>query len=78
MDQAPVESVLAEIMERARSAFRDSLSAIVLFGSAAENRLRPVSDVNVLFLLKNDASVATGFAGALRGARAAIKLAIRN
>ncbi len=76
MDQASVEGVLAEVTERARSAFRESLSSIVLYGSAAENRLRPVSDVNILFVLKSyDVNVATPFAGTLRGAGAAIRLA---
>jgi len=47
-----VESVLAELVAAARSAFADALVSVVLFGSAAEGRLRPASDVNLLILLK--------------------------
>lgn len=43
---------LAEFCSAARDAFGDTLSAIVLFGSAAEGRLRATSDVNVLVVLR--------------------------
>ena len=48
---APVARVLTEFVEEARSALGPTLRAIALFGSAAENRLRATSDVNVVVLL---------------------------
>lgn len=47
-----VEEVLAELVQSARSALGPDLLSVLLFGSAAEGRLRPNSDVNVLMLLK--------------------------
>ena len=47
-----VETVLAELVSTAREALGGNLISIVLFGSAAEGRLRANSDVNVLMLLR--------------------------
>jgi predicted nucleotidyltransferase len=47
----PVSRVLAEFVEQARVALGETLKAVVLFGSAAENRLRATSDVNVVVVL---------------------------
>lgn len=46
-----VSRVLGEFVDQATQAFGDALRAIVLFGSAAENRLRATSDVNVVIVL---------------------------
>ncbi len=46
-----VSRVLAEFVEQALTALGETLRAIVLFGSAAENRLRATSDVNVVVVL---------------------------
>jgi predicted nucleotidyltransferase len=46
-----VSRVLAEFIDEATRALGETLRAIVLFGSAAENRLRPTSDVNVVVVL---------------------------
>lgn len=46
-----VARVLAEFVDATRAALGDTLRAIVLFGSAAENRLRATSDVNVVIVL---------------------------
>jgi hypothetical protein len=46
-----VSRVLAEFVGAATRALGDTLRAIVLFGSAAENRLRATSDVNVVIVL---------------------------
>lgn len=48
---APVVRVLAELIERAPDALGDTLRSIVLFGSAAEGRLRATSDVNVAIVI---------------------------
>lgn len=48
-----VEMVLAELVRAAREALGDELVSVVLFGSAAEGRLRASSDVNLLMLLKS-------------------------
>jgi hypothetical protein len=47
-----VEAVLAELVSAANEALNTDLLSVVLFGSAAEGRLRANSDVNVLMLLK--------------------------
>lgn len=48
---APVVRILTAFVEEARRALGDTLRAIVLFGSAAEGRLRSTSDVNVIVVL---------------------------
>lgn len=50
---AEVAIGLSEFTNAALAAFGDALSAIVLFGSAAEGRLRATSDVNVLLVLRS-------------------------
>ena len=47
-----VETILAELVSTASEALGSNLISIVLFGSAAEGRLRANSDVNVLMLLR--------------------------
>jgi|SRR5579862_1944400 len=46
-----VAAVLADFCNAARDAFGDRLESLVLFGSAAERRMRATSDVNVLIVL---------------------------
>ncbi len=71
-----VARVLASITEAARGAFGERLRAVVLFGSAAEARLRATSDVNVLFVLSRcDQSALDRMREPLRTAHAAIGLA---
>ncbi|HSO73465.1 MAG TPA: nucleotidyltransferase domain-containing protein [Blastocatellia bacterium] len=45
-----VRSSLNDFVESTRSAFADDLRSIVLYGSAAEGRLRNTSDVNLLIV----------------------------
>jgi predicted nucleotidyltransferase len=72
---AGVQKVLASFTDAATKAFGDSLRSIVLFGSAAEDRLRPVSDVNVLVVLRTfDPAAAERLRDELRLARAAVAL----
>ena len=48
---ATVARVLDEFVQAARAELGTVLHSIVLFGSAAENRIRPTSDVNVAIVL---------------------------
>ncbi len=41
-----VQKVLDEFVLSAKEAFSNHLTSIVLFGSAAEGKLRPTSDIN--------------------------------
>jgi predicted nucleotidyltransferase len=67
-----VEAVLAELVQAARDALGDELESVILFGSAAEGRLRARSDVNLLMLLKSfDARRVDGLREPLRLAHAA-------
>jgi Nucleotidyltransferase domain len=70
-----VARVLDELVRSARDAFGDELRAAVLFGSAAEGRMRPTSDVNVVFVLRGFARErADRFREALAAAQAAVRL----
>jgi len=73
---APVGTALGEFVEAARAAFGASLRSVVLYGSAAEGRLRPTSDVNVILVLDAfDRAGADALRGPLGAARATIRLA---
>lgn len=70
-----VERHLAAFVDASASAFGDRLRSVVLFGSAAEGRLRATSDVNLLLVLAAfDAGGADRLREPLRVARAAIDL----
>jgi predicted nucleotidyltransferase len=70
-----VQGVLAEFVARAQSAFGDELRAIVLFGSAAEGRLRATSDVNLVVVLRRFERVqAEQLQRPLRVAQATVRL----
>src|SRR5260370_1086501 len=72
---AGVEQVLVSFTDAATKAFGGALRSVVLFGSAAEDRLRPVSDVNVLLVLRTfDPAAAEALRDELRLARAAVAL----
>ena len=47
----PVDRLLRDFTETACHALGSDLHSIVLYGSAAEGRLRPTSDVNVILVL---------------------------
>jgi predicted nucleotidyltransferase len=67
--------MLGEFIEAAKGAHGDDLLSIVLFGSAAEGRLRATSDVNVILLLARfDPRAAEALREPLRVAQAAIRL----
>lgn len=71
-----VDDQLNDFVRAAQTALGDDLLSIVLFGSAAEGRLRPTSDVNVLLLLKRfDRARVDQLREPLRLAHATIRLA---
>jgi len=70
-----VSRILKEFIEVGQSTLGADLTAIVLFGSAAEGRLRATSDVNVILLLSQfRAQAAESLREPLRVAQAAIRL----
>jgi predicted nucleotidyltransferase len=70
-----VRTVLDTFVATARQALGDDLLAVILFGSAAEGRLRSTSDVNVLVVLRRfDVARADALREPLRLARAAVDL----
>ena len=67
--------VLKEFIDAAQTSFTSNLKSIILFGSAAEGRLRATSDVNVILLLTQfDQHGADAMREPLRVAQAAIRL----
>lgn len=44
--------LLQGLVDAARKSFQDDLRSVVLFGSGAEGRLRPVSDLNLVVVLR--------------------------
>jgi predicted nucleotidyltransferase len=72
---AKVNSVLTEFVDSTKNAFARDLRSIVLYGSGAEGKLRPTSDVNVIVVLTQfDESKAKQLREPLRLAEAAIQL----
>ena len=70
-----VRQVLEQFVSAAEIAFANNLRSIVLYGSAAEGRLRPTSDVNLLVVLDAfEAAQAERFSETLRLAQAAVAL----
>lgn len=70
-----VTKILENFTESVKINFKDNLISVVLFGSAAEGRLRASSDVNVIVVLKKfDAREADGMREDFRSAHAAVQL----
>jgi predicted nucleotidyltransferase len=70
-----VSRALAGFLDSARQAFGADLRSVVLYGSAAEGRLRPTSDVNLLIVLAAfDPARADSLRGPFSLAQAAIRL----
>lgn len=68
---------LGRFLDAAREACGDDLASAVLFGSAAEGRLRPSSDVNLILVLKAwRAPRIDALRESLRVAHAAIRLGV--
>lgn len=78
--QSPVPNLPPVVQENLRrfltAIASDNVLSVTLFGSAAEGRLRPASDVNVVLVLRAfDRAEADRLAPAIRTAQAAIRLA---
>jgi len=74
---APLARLLEEVVEQAAAVLADSLQSIVLFGSAAENRLRATSDVNLLFVVAVfDPERVRALGPVLQRAHAAVRLSV--
>jgi hypothetical protein len=74
---APVALVLEEFVTALRKAIGSQLDSVVLFGSAAEGRLRPTSDINLLVLAQSlDLSQLDALRPALHFGRAAVGLTV--
>jgi predicted nucleotidyltransferase len=72
---ANVDRALGTFVEAARSAFGEHLISILLFGSAAEGRIRATSDVNVIVVLSEFVpEQVKAFSPAAVLARAAVRL----
>src|SRR5690349_442013 len=70
-----VERALTAFVAATKEAFGADLVSVVLFGSGAEQNLRPTSDVNILVVLKAfDQTKADALREPLRFAHAAIEL----
>ncbi len=70
-----VDRVVNDFVETARYAFGHNLRSIVLYGSAAEGKLRPTSDVNLIVILSNfEQTEVDRLREPLRVAHAAIQL----
>src|SRR5882724_10898635 len=74
---APVAVVLQEFVAVLRTAVGSQLDSVVLFGSAAEGRLRPASDINLLVLAQGFAlSQLDALRPTLHEGRAAVGLTV--
>ena len=72
---AEVREALDSFVQAAKDAFESDLLSVVLFGSAAEGKLRATSDVNTLLVLKRfEAARADRLREPLRLAHAAVQL----
>ena len=72
---APVQQQLRGFLSSAITAFGEDLVSLILFGSAAEGRLRAASDVNLLLVTKRfGGAQAAQLEGPLNAGRVAVKL----
>jgi predicted nucleotidyltransferase len=72
-----VSTTLSTFIAAAKKAFGDHLLSVVLYGSGAEGRLRPTSDVNLILVLSAfERGLADQLREPLRLAQAAIKLRV--
>ena len=72
-----VSTTLSTFIAAAKKAFGDHLLSVVLYGSGAEGKLRPTSDVNLILVLSAfDRGLADQLREPLRLAQAAIKLRV--
>jgi predicted nucleotidyltransferase len=73
----PIDAVVSNFVDAARSAFSESLVSAVLYGSAAEGKLRKTSDVNLVLVVREfDRDAADRLREPLRLARAAARVTV--
>jgi predicted nucleotidyltransferase len=69
--------VIEDVVQQAADTLGDTLRSVILFGSAAENRVRATSDVNLLVVLTRfDPARAAALGTVLQRARAAARLGV--
>jgi predicted nucleotidyltransferase len=66
-----VRRVVEDLVAAARASFGDALRSVILYGSAAEGRMRATSDVNLLLILSTFDARADAFREPYRFAQAA-------
>jgi predicted nucleotidyltransferase len=66
-----VRGTVDSLVDAARASLGEALRAVILYGSAAEGRMRATSDVNLLFVLKSFDSSVDAFREPFRTAQAA-------
>jgi predicted nucleotidyltransferase len=72
-------AALADLVATASAAYGDDLQAVVLFGSAAEDRVRAVSDLNLIIVLRRfDAAHGEAFGHASNLLRTALRARIMH
>lgn len=71
---APVRTVVDDLVSSACESFGDALRSVILYGSAAEGRLRATSDVNLLFVLGVFDARVDAFREPFRFAQAAVNV----
>src|SRR5438445_509439 len=72
---APIAEILNSFLQSAKDAFGSDLISVVLFGSAAEGKLRATSDLNLILVLASfNQAKADGLREPLRIAQAAMQL----
>ena len=72
---AAVEKTLGDVVHKLKDCLRDDLRSIILYGSAAEGKMRATSDVNVIIVLRAfDAALIDAARETLRSAHATIRL----
>lgn len=70
----PVRLAVDALLEAARAALGDALRSVVLYGSAAEGRMRATSDVNLLFVLSRFDESVNALREPFRFAQAAVNV----
>jgi predicted nucleotidyltransferase len=74
---ARIVTVLSDFIGAARNAYADDLVSVVLYGSAADGKLGPASDVNLILVLRSFDPARVGrMRDAFLSAEAAIKLRV--
>jgi len=69
-----IRRAIDDLVAAARTSFGDTLRSVILYGSAAEGRLRATSDVNLLFILKTFDARVDAFREPFRFAQAAVNV----